>query len=472
MVSYLLSRRTKILCTLGPASSSLKVVRAMAEAGMDAVRLNFSHGDHSSHKALIERVRRAERDTGRAIPIIQDLQGPRFRVGRLEQGYLDLKRGMEVIVTGRKGVRGDIAVRPDFDFGGVKAGHRIEIGDLGIRLRVVAVGRGRLRCRVAKGGTVHQDKGIVFPGSKSVLPPITDKDVRDLEFGKRVGVAFVALSFVRSVSDVVDLRRRIGKHDIGIISKVETREALEDIEAIIEESDAILVARGDLASEVSISKLPVVQKLLIEKCNRRAKPVITATQMLESMISNPQPTRAEASDVANAVLDGSDTLMLSGETAIGGYPVAATRVMASIIARTEQAHLKSYILRKPPMEPEPEIDETIAYLAASAAGSLGAKAIITFTMTGSTARRVAKFRPEVSIFAVTPSESTRLRLAISHGVICGAIGQTRGTDEMIEAAIGSARSGGIVSRGDVVVVTAGVPPLTRGKTNLLKIEVV
>ena len=472
MVSYLLSRRTKILCTLGPASSSLKTIRAMAEAGMDAVRLNFSHGDHASHEALIQRVRKVARVMGRNIPIIQDLQGPRFRVGTLKQGRLELKRGMEVTIAGRKGTRGDIPVRPDLGFAGVRVGHHVSIGDLGIRLRVKSAGRWRLRCRVVKGGTVHEGKGIVFPQSKAALPAITDKDIHDLEFGKRMGVALVALSFVRSASDVAALRRRIGKHDIGVVSKIETREALKDIDAIIDESDAVLVARGDLASEVSISRLPVVQKLLIEKCNRKAKPAITATQMLESMISNPQPTRAEASDVANAVLDGSDTLMLSGETAAGDYPVAATRMMASIIKRTEEAHARSYMKKTPPMEPEPQVDETIAYLAASAAGRLGAKAVITFTMTGSTARRVAKFRPDVPIFAVSPSESTRMRLGISHGVICGAIGRTRGTDEMIEAAIASAVSGGIVSKGDVVVVTAGVPPLTEGTTNLLKIEVV
>jgi len=439
---------------------------------MDAVRLNFSHGDHASHKLLIEKVRKAARDTGRAIPIVQDLQGPRFRVAGLAEGYLDLKRGVEVTLAGQRDVRGDIGIRPEFGFGGVKAGHRVTIGDLGISLRVKVVGRGRLKCRVVKGGTVHEGKGIAFPQSKAALPAITEKDIHDIEFGKREGVAFVALSFVRSAQDVSDLRRRIGRHDIGVISKIETREALDDIDAIIDASDAVLVARGDLASEISISRLPVVQKLLIEKCNRKAKPVITATQMLESMISNPQPTRAEASDVANAVLDGSDTLMLSGETAIGDYPVAATRMMASIIKRTEAAHAKSYMKRTRPLDPEPQIDETIAYLAADAAARLGARAVITFTMTGSTARRVAKFRPAVPIFAVTPSEPTRMRLGISHGVVCGAVGRTRGTDEMIKAAIASAESGGIVRKGDVVVITAGVPPLTRGKTNLLKIEVV
>jgi pyruvate kinase len=467
----LLSRRTKILCTLGPASSSLKIIRTMMDAGMDAVRLNFSHGDHASHRELIEKIRRVAGEKGRSLPIIQDLQGPRFRVGSVEEGYRDLRRGMDVTITSGKGARGPIHVRPEFSFRDVKAGHRVTIGDGGIRLRVKTAGSGRLRCRVVKGGTVDRGKGITFPDSKSSLPSLTDKDRRDLRFGKAMGVTYVALSFVRTASDVGELRRSLGRHDTGIISKIETREALDNIDDIIDASDAILVARGDLASEISISRVPVVQKVIIEKCNRKAKPVITATQMLESMISNPQPTRAEASDVANAVLDGSDTLMLSGETAAGEYPVAATRMMASIIKRTESAHLELHMRAKAPLEPEPEIDETIAYVAASAAGNLGARVIITFTMSGSTALRVAKFRPNVPIFAVTPLESTRLRLAISHGTICGDIKRIRGTDEMIEAAIEAARSAGIVRKGDVVVVTAGVPPLTRGKTNLLKIEI-
>lgn len=470
MVSDLLSRRTKIVCTLGPASSSLRIIGSMLDAGMDAVRLNFSHGDHASHTELVKRIRNAVRRSGRHVPIIQDLQGPRFRVAGLKLGYVDLKRGMEVSLTTGKGARGDIHIRPEVLFRDVKAGHRVSLGDLGIRLRVKSVAKGRLLCRVVKGGTLHQGKGVAFPDSKGSLPSLTKKDIRDLRLGKSLGVTFVALSFVRTASDVEELRRKIHGHEIGIISKIETREALKNIKAIIDASDAILVARGDLASEVSISRVPLVQKTLIEQCNRKAKPVITATQMLESMISNAQPTRAEASDVANAVLDGSDALMLSGETAIGASPVETTRMMASIIKRTEAARLDSYVRRKTLLKPEPEIDETIAYLAVNAAANLGARAIITFTMTGSTALRVAKFRPDVPIFAVTPSESTRLRLAISHGTVCGDIKRTRGTDAMIEAAIESARSEGIVRKGDTVVVTAGVPPLTEGKTNLLKIE--
>jgi pyruvate kinase len=471
LVSDLSSRRTKILCTLGPASSSPKTIRSMIDAGMDAVRLNLSHGDHASHGELIGLVRRVARDRGRGIPIVLDLQGPRFRVGEIEHGHLELKHGTEVTVTSGRGKRGDIHVRPALSLRNVKAGQRVTIGDLGVSLRVTSAGRTRLRCRVVRGGVVKEGAGVVFPESRSTLPSLTEKDIRDLEFGKSMGVAFVALSFVRTASDVEELRRRIGRHETAIISKIETREAVRNIDRIIEASDAILVARGDLASEVSISRLPVIQKILIEKCNRKAKPVITATQMLESMILTPMPTRAEASDVANAVLDGSDTLMLSGETAVGRYPVEATRMMASIIRRTERAHFESRLRRKPPLDPEPEIDETIAYLAASAAGNLGAKAIITFTISGSTALRVAKFRPNVPVFAVTPLERTRLRLAISHGTVCAELRRIRGTDEMIEAAIEAARSRGIIKKGDVVVVTAGVPPLTEGRTNLLKIEV-
>jgi pyruvate kinase len=468
----LLARRTKILCTLGPASSSLKTIRALMDAGMDAVRLNFSHGNHESHRNLIDTVRQVADEKGLTVPIIQDLQGPRFRVDRLSGDRLDLKRGMEVTVTSGKGPRGLIHVRPEFSFRDVKVGHHVLIGDGGIRLRVKSRGRERLRCKVTAGGTVFQGKGISFPDSKSSLPSLTAKDRRDLRFGKSARVTYIALSFVRKASDVAELRRSIGAHDIGIISKIETREALDEIDAIVDASDAVLVARGDLASEVSISRVPVAQKVIIEKCNRKARPVITATQMLESMISNPQPTRAEASDVANAVLDGSDTLMLSGETAAGAYPVAAVKMMASIIRQTEAAHLKSGIGASSPLTPEPEISETIAYVAASAADNLGASAIITFTMSGSTALRVAKFRPKVPIFAVTPSEATRLRLGISHGTICGTVGRIGGTDQMIKAAINAARVARVVNKGDVVVVTAGVPPLTRGKTNILKIETV
>jgi pyruvate kinase len=465
-------RRTKILCTLGPASSSRKIIRSMMDAGMDAVRLNFSHGDHASHDALIENVRKVAAERGRSIPIIQDLQGPRFRLGKLKDGYIDLKRGDEITLGGRQGDGREIPIRPSYPFESVKAGDRITVGDLGVSFRVTSTTAGKIRCRVTKGGTIHSGKGVSFPDSKSELPALTAKDIRDLRFGISRKVTYSALSFVRSAQDVVNLRRRIGKHDIGIISKIETKEAVQDIEAIIDHSDAILVARGDLATEVSISRVPLVQKLLIEKCRLKAKPVITATQMLESMITNPQPTRAEASDVANAVLDGTDVVMLSGETTIGAYPVEAVKTMASIILRTEAASLRDEIGRRRPLLPVAEVGETIAYLAAQAAHSLKAKAIITFTMSGSTALRVSKFRPEVPIFAVTPSKTTRLKLALSHGTICGEIGKSSTTDQMLEAAITVAKKCGIVKKGDMVVVTAGVPPLTKGKTNLLKVEVV
>ncbi|MFH1311833.1 MAG: pyruvate kinase [Candidatus Eisenbacteria bacterium] len=465
-----MQRQTKIIATLGPASSSRTIIRSLIRAGVDGIRLNFSHGDHATHEALIRNIRGVVGSKGRPIPIIQDLQGPRFRVGRLTDGQIVLRRGTTVTLGAKVGEGTDIPVSPRYSFGGVRAGHRVTIGDLGTSLRVKSVAGGKLRCRVVKGGTVHSGKGISFPESRSDFPSLTEKDMRDLRFGISKGVDFIALSFVRAASDVINLRKKIRKKGVGIIAKIETSEAVREIDAIIESSDGILVARGDLASEVSISRLPIIQKLLIEKCNRMAKPVITATQMLESMMTNPQPTRAEASDVANAVLDGTDAVMLSGETAIGAFPVEAVRTMASIARRTEMAQRGEWIRVREPFVPGPGKDENIAYLAAGAAERLGATAIITSTITGSTALRVAKFRPDVPILAVTPSRDTRMKLALSHGVICEEIRQARNTDEMIRLAIAAARRRGIVKKGDLVVVTAGVPPWITGKTNLLKLE--
>jgi pyruvate kinase len=455
----------------------------MVDAGMDAVRLNFSHGTQASHQDLIRTVRKVAAARKKDIPIIQDLQGPRFRVGDIENGSLVLKRGDRVMIgkaraSGKSktpaggGTGGmSIPIRPLYPAGAVQAGHRVVIGDLGIGLKVTSTSKGTMLCRVTRGGTVLPGKGVSFPDSKSGLPPLMAKDRRDLRFGISNGVTYVALSFVRNAGDVRALRRLIGSRDIGIVSKIETREALKDIDAIIDESDAILIARGDLATEISISRVPLVQKMLIDKCRSRAKPVITATQMLESMISNPQPTRAEASDVANAVLDGTDVVMLSGETTIGEYPVEAVRTMASIVRRTEAASLSRGIgIRK--LEPEPEVDDTIAYLAVRAAGSLNAKAIITFTVSGSTALRVSKFRPEVPIFAVTPVEATRHKLALSRGVFCRHTQRAKSTDHLLKSALSAARKSGLVKKGDIIVITAGVPPLQPGNTNLLKVEVI
>ncbi len=466
------SRRTKIVCTLGPASSSLRTIRSLVHAGADVIRLNFSHGDHASHDALIENIRKVSEEVGRPIPIIQDLQGPRFRVESLKDGYMDLKRGMVVTVGGKGGGEGVIPIRPSYSFKGVKPGHPVVIGDIGTKLRVISVGRGKLKCRVVKGGRVLTGKGVQFPRSKAGLPALTEKDIADVKFGISRNVPFIALSFVRDQNDIRALRRLIGREPIGIIAKIETREAVAAIAGIIDQSDGILVARGDLAAEVSISRLPIIQKTLIEKSNRQAKPVITATQMLESMISSPQPTRAEASDVANAVLDGSDALMLSGETAVGKYPVDAVKTMASIVHNTEMAHFTEGIRRYRPFEPEQHVDEIIAYLAADAAHKLGASAIITSTRSGVTARRVAKFRPGVPILAVTPSRDTQMRLTLSHGVMCEQIKEAKGTDDMIRLAIDAARARRVVKKGDLVVVTAGVPPWVSGQTNLLKLETI
>jgi pyruvate kinase len=444
----------------------------MVRAGMDAVRLNFSHGDHEVHAGLIKAVRQVAGERNRAVPIIQDLQGPRFRVGDLPGGAVSIRRGATVTLSPDSGDEDTIPIRPEYSFRGIEAGQRVTIGDAGVSLKVKQSRAGKLACRVTRGGKVVSGKGIGFPESTSSLPALTDKDLEDLRFGMAHGVDFVAQSFVRSADDVMALRRRLARTEIGVISKIETRPAVQSIDGIIEVSDGVLVARGDLAPEVSISRLPMVQKLLIDKCNRRGKPVITATQMLESMIGSQQPTRAEASDVANAVFDGTDAVMLSGETAIGKYPVDTVKVMASLVRSAERAHFDGSIRLREQLGPEPVVDETIAYLAVTAARRLKAAAIITFTLSGSTALRVAKFRPEIPIFAVTPSHATRMKLGLSHGVISAVIGGSESTDAMLEAAMEAARERGVVKKGDLVAITAGIPTYISGKTNLLKLGVV
>lgn len=465
----------------------------MLAGGTDAFRLNFSHGDHASHARLIRHVRAACRAEARPVPIIQDLQGPRFRVAQLPQDHLDLLAGEAVGLTSRSlegggagqaeksGKSGNagrarkdarIPILPGFAFTKMKAGQNVLIGDQGLTLRITSVRPDGLVCRVVRGGKVTARQAVNFPHAGSVLPSLTGKDLRDLAFGISRGVDFVALSFVRSAGDVLSLRRRLRGTEIGVIAKIETEQAIRNITEIIDASDAVLVARGDLAKEVSIAQVPVLQKFLIEHCNAKAKPVITATQMLESMIVNPEPTRAEASDVANAVLDGSDALMLSAETATGRYPAGAVRVMDSLIRNTERAAECRWIRQRPALEPEHQIDEMIGYLAAAAARSLNASAIITFTMSGSTALRVAKFRPVIPILAVTPSRGTRMRLGLSYGTVCEEIEEAGNTDDMISAAIAVAKRRRIVKRGDTVAITAGVPPYIKGTTNLLKLEVV
>jgi pyruvate kinase len=471
-------RRTKIVSTLGPASSSLATIRALLESGVDAVRLNFSHGDHATHHRMVALVRRASREVGKPVPIIQDLQGPRLRLGLIPGDSMNLKKGSRLTVTSGSSGRargvgaGTLSVSPAISFQGMRRGHRVLIGDGGVVLKITAAKPREIGCVVARGGSIRSRQGVNLPDGKAALPSLTAKDVSDLKFGLAEGVDFVALSFVRSAADIHALRRHLDGTGIGVIAKIETQEALCEIDKILEATDVILVARGDLASEVTISEVPIVQKFLIEQSNLQAKPVITATQMLESMMTNPQPTRAEASDVANAVLDGSDAVMLSGETAMGKYPVETVRTMRSIVTSAETAHAQAWIRPKPTLEPAPHIDETIAYLAASAAHNLSAAAIITFTISGSTALRVAKFRPLVPIVAVTPSAQTMMRLGLSYGTTCVRIGKVRDTDTMIRTAIEAAHGRGIVKKGDLVVVTAGVPVYRKGTTNLVKLEVV
>jgi len=472
LARLLLPRKTKIVCTLGPATASLKMIRAAVRAGADVFRLNFSHGDHASHAEAMARIRKVSRDLGRPIPIMQDLQGPRFRVGVLPDHQVDLRRGAEVTVSNKPAGADVIPVSPPYTFEGVRRGDRITFGDYGVSLKVVSAGAGGLGCRVTRGGKIYDRTSVNFPSSSARFPTLTRKDLADLKFGLSKGVDLVALSFVRSASDVVNLRKRLRGTGVGIVSKIETRQAIRSIDAIIDESDAVLVARGDLAKEISMREVPIAQKVLIEKCIRKATPVITATQMLESMIQNPEPTRAEATDVANAVFDGSDALMLSGETAIGDHPVEALKMMDALIRTAERAIARKGIRGKRPLEPEREVDEMIAALAVEAADRLGARAILTFTMSGSTALRVAKFRPEVPVFAVTPVRQTRMKLALSYGTLCEEVAETRDMEKIVAKAVEMGKRGGFLRTGDLIVVTAGMPPWVSGKTNMLKVETV
>lgn len=472
MAKSLLPRKTKIVATLGPATASQKMIRAAIKAGVDVIRLNFSHGDHQTHAEAMTGVRKVARALDRCIPIIQDLQGPRFRVGRLPDHQMDLKRGMKVTVAKRPGGPGVIPVIPPYTFEGVRRGDRITFGDYGVSMKVVSAGRRGLKCKVTRGGTVYDRTSVNFPSSSARFPTLTRKDIADLKFGISKGVDLVALSFVRDASDVENLRKRLKGTGIGIVSKIETKQALDSVDAIIEASDAVLVARGDMAKEISICEVPVAQKVIIEKCIQKATPVITATQMLESMMHNIQPTRAEATDVANAVFDGSDALMLSGETAVGDHPVDAVKMMVGLIRSAERALHREGIRGKRPVEPEPEVDEMIAALAVEAAGKLDARAIVTFTKSGSTALRVAKFRPEVPIFAVTPVRQTRMKLGLSYGTLCEEVAETRDLEKIVAKAIDMGRRSGLLKQGDLIVVTAGMPPWVSGKTNMLKVEVV
>jgi pyruvate kinase len=471
-----LHTRAKIVGTLGPASADPETIRRLIEAGLNVTRHNFSHGTHEEHRRLIAAVREASRETGRIVAIMADLQGPKVRVGRFREGQAALEAGAEFVITSRA-VEGD-ATQVSTTYAGlpgdVRAGDTILLDDGLIGLRVKDVAGADIRCTVTVGGVLKNNKGINIPSAALSVPAITDKDLEDAAFAVEQGVDFLAMSFVRKPGDVLQMREFIaGKGaSVPIVTKVEKPQAVEAIDEIIAVSDAIMVARGDLGVEMPTEQVPSIQKLLIAKCNRRGKPVITATQMLESMVHNPRPTRAEASDVANAVLDGSDAVMLSAESASGKYPVEAVATMKRIIHATEQSRPATAgpSLRRTPAGVLP-VQEGIAIAACALADEVDARAIASITLSGSMARQIARYRPNKPIFAVSQHERVLRVLAVSWGIEGILMPDlTTNIDDAVREVEAALIARGHLRRGDRLVLTAGQPFSERQATNMVRVD--
>jgi pyruvate kinase len=462
-------KRTKIIATIGPASSSPAIIAKLIRAGMDAARLNFSHGNWNDHTSRIRLIRHEAEKAGKQIAVIQDLQGPKLRVGAMQNDAVTLRRGDTLLVTTKKitGTSSIISVTYPRLARDLKAGNAILLDDGRLELTVMKKSAAGLLCKVVRGGILRSHKGVNLPGAKLSLPSLSSKDKADLRFGIARGVDYIALSFVRTAKDIVATRAFLSAHgaDIPIIAKIEKPDALHNLDEIIEAADGIMVARGDLGVEMSPEQVPLLQKKIIAACNLAEKPVITATQMLESMIENPQPTRAEASDVANAILDGTDCVMLSGETAMGKYPVQAVEVMARVAVEAETSLA--------PLPPDVHIsgpDESVAHAACRAAEEQHAQAIVTFTQSGSTALLVSKHRPRMRIIAPTPFDQVAKKMSLYWGVTPILLKTKRTTDDMIASVERAMLFLRLVKPADLIVITAGVPIGVAGSTNLMKIH--
>lgn len=457
-------RKTKIVCTIGPASESVDKLVQLIEAGMNVSRLNFSHGNHEEHAARIKNIREAASKTGENVGILLDTKGPEIRTNDMENGAIELTTGQECIVSMTEvlGTPEKFSVTYDQLIDDVHPGAKILLDDGLIGLEVISIDKpnNEIKTRVLNSGTLKNKKGVNVPGVSVNLPGITEKDAKDILFGIEQGVDFIAASFVRRASDVLEIRQLLEENNgssIQIIPKIENQEGVDNINEILEVSDGLMVARGDLGVEIPAEEVPLVQKDLIKKCNTLGKPVITATQMLDSMQRNPRPTRAEASDVANAIFDGTDAIMLSGETAAGQYPVEAVQTMHNIASRAEQALDHKELLSARSKDTEHNITDAIGQSVAHTALNLEVNAIITPTESGHTARMISKYRPKAPIIAATSNDHVLRRLALVWGVYPQLGQKAETTDEMLAVAVEESVNSGLVSHGDLVVITAGVP---------------
>jgi pyruvate kinase len=470
----MISRHSKIVCTIGPATRSLRMIRKLIQAGMDVARLNFSHGTHEEHAQAIALLREAAVELKKPIAILADLQGPKIRTGALAGGGTVLLRaGQKFVITTAK-VLGD-STRVNTTFypmpREVQRGDRILLSDGLIELRVESTSRAEVSCQVVNGGILGEHKGINLPGIQLHVPALTEKDRADLRFALARGADYLAVSFVRRPEDVslAKLLVRRAKKDTPVIAKLEKPEAIENLDEILQASDGVMVARGDLGVEMSPERVPVVQKNIIARAREFRRPVITATQMLESMTENPRPTRAEASDVANAIFDGSDAVMLSAETATGKYPVEAVGMMARIIEEAE-ASIQEY--PRPAMQEKLMVAETVAELVCHASRELHMKLIAVFTHSGFTARLVSRYRPLVPIVAFSPEAETRRRMALLWGVTSRTIVDIKKIDGLAAIAEKRLVEERLVKKGDVIGIVAGTPMGIRGTTNFMKFHVI
>jgi pyruvate kinase len=468
-------RKTKIVCTIGPACDTQDKLEALIKAGMNVARLNMSHATHDYHANLIKNIRYVSEALDVPVGILMDLQGPKIRIGTLKEKVV-LKPGQDYTLTTRDvpGGTNEVNVSLKDLPHCVSRGQALLIDDGLIELTVEKVNETDIITKVARGGELKDHKGINLPHSTIKTQSITDKDVADLMFGLEQGVTMVAMSFVRTPKDVLDLRKIIedSQYEVPIIAKIEKHEAVKNIDAIIDVVNGIMVARGDLGIEIPMAEVPIVQKMIIAKCNARAMPVITATQMLDSMIRNPIPTRAEATDVANAVFDGTDALMLSGETAFGEYPLKSVETMARIAEYTEASSYYRHAIAAKTPHPTMSITDTVAFATTEAARNLKAQAIITATQTGFSARKVSKYKPQMPAYAVTNNKSVMNQLTLSWGIFPVYIGQPPNLDSLIDESVNTCLDKGYIKNGDLIIITAGILTGIPGSTNIMKIHVV
>lgn len=469
-----MQKRTRIVATLGPATCAPESIEELINAGVNVFRLNFSHGTHESHLEYIQKIRKASEKTGIEVGILGDLCGPKIRVGKFPQGPVELVKGSSFFLSNNPDCPGSIAgVGTSYPFltSDLKPGDPVLLDDGNIVLAVTKIVEDRVECRVIDGGLLKDKKGMSMPGARLSITTITEKDKLDLKFMIEHELDFIALSFVRKAQDLIDLKKLAGSNEIKIIAKIEKPEAITELDAILDHCYGIMIARGDLGVEMPIHEVPAAQKHILERCSRRGKPVITATQMLESMIENQRPTRAETTDVFNAIVEGSDAVMLSGETASGKHPFDAVRMMAAIAIEAEKIRDKDpeQVNRVLP-EVEKNIENVIAHAACESALDLQASCIVPFTFSGSTAQHISKYHPPTPIIALTPNRSTCRALSLSWGVTPLLVKNISNTDEMISYTEQILREKEMVKKGDVIVIVAGVPLGVQGSTNLIKMQ--